>query len=258
MWNPRKWPVRATILDAFQRNGEAWTTSWSSGRSKSIIAGDRLFLCHVGAEPRGIIASGIATASPTPGRHWNPVLAKLGRKTLFVPGRFEVVLDPRSHRILSTEDLEAAGIRFNWTPRASGIQIPAVIASQLEELWARRVGRHDRLPVVESTALENLRTETTSYNRGRSRKLRDEAIQMAQGVCESCGIDFSRLLGGRGERVLQVHHRRQLAASDKPRLTKVSQLAVLCANCHCLVHMDPKRAMPVAKLRKLLAVRRPT
>jgi predicted HNH restriction endonuclease len=53
--------------------------------------------------------------------------------------------------------------------------------------------------------------------------------------------------------VLQVHHRKQLASNDSPRLTKLRDLAVLCANCHMLVHMDPYKAIAVEKLRKMLA-----
>ena len=95
-------------------------------------------------------------------------------------------------------------------------------------------------------------TETLRYVRGRSRHLREQALAAANGVCCVCDKDYSRLLGGRGVRVLQAHHRQQLAASDTPRVTRLSDLAVVCANCHMLIHMNPKQALRVEELRRLL------
>ena len=59
-------------------------------------------------------------------------------------------------------------------------------------------------------------------------------------------------MGGKGVRVLQVHHRKQLANTDRPRLTHLNDLAVLCANCHTLVHINPKRALAVSALHRML------
>lgn len=100
--------------------------------------------------------------------------------------------------------------------------------------------------------LEGLVTEVVRFQRKRSRKLRDLAFQQANGVCCVCERDFSKLLGGRGMRVLQVHHRDQLAARDEPTLTTVSDLAVVCANCHLLLHLDANKALNVDELRNLL------
>jgi predicted HNH restriction endonuclease len=51
---------------------------------------------------------------------------------------------------------------------------------------------------------------------------------------------------------LQVHHREQLSTRDAPSLTKVKDLAVVCANCHLRLHLDPKNAMSVKDLREML------
>lgn len=53
---------------------------------------------------------------------------------------------------------------------------------------------------------------------------------------------------------MQVHHKKQISFRDKPTLAKLSDLAVVCANCHMLIHADPMRALPLQALRRLLRV----
>jgi 5-methylcytosine-specific restriction endonuclease McrA len=102
------------------------------------------------------------------------------------------------------------------------------------------------------TAIEGQKTEVVKLVSKRHRGLRDRALREAKGHCCVCGTDFSQLLDGRGVRVLQVHHRDQLAASDIPRETKLSDLAVVCANCHILLHFNPRRATRVETLQRKL------
>jgi 5-methylcytosine-specific restriction protein A len=73
---------------------------------------------------------------------------------------------------------------------------------------------------------------------------------------KACGADYSKPRGLNGRRVLTVHHREQLSAFEEPAETTVDELAVVCANCHLLIHSDPKAAMPVEDLQKIL--RRPS
>jgi hypothetical protein len=103
-------------------------------------------------------------------------------------------------------------------------------------------------------AMEGLVNEATILSRGRNSSLRKVALAQAKGVCEGCGVDFSKVYGGKGARVLQVHHLHQLALRDVPSITKLRDLAVVCANCHALIHADPEHALSVKKLRKMWAV----
>ena len=106
--------------------------------------------------------------------------------------------------------------------------------------------------VAEPAAIEGLRTETTKYVWGRSKKLRDLALEESNGICCVCDTDYKNLLDGKGVRVLHVHHRKQIAANDTPVVTRLGDLAVVCANCHMLIHMNPKKALSVEELRKML------
>lgn len=52
--------------------------------------------------------------------------------------------------------------------------------------------------------------------------------------------------------VLQVHYKKQTPLVAIPQKMTVNDLAVLCANCHSLAHLDLKKAMTVPQLRKKL------
>jgi len=103
-------------------------------------------------------------------------------------------------------------------------------------------------------AVEGMLREIKRFARVRNQSLRDLKRAKSNGICEGCGNDFSKVLGGKGICVLLVHHdRRQLAHyHDTGELTKEEDLAVVCANCHMLLHVNPKLAMRVAMLRKAL------
>lgn len=105
-------------------------------------------------------------------------------------------------------------------------------------------------------AMEGMAREARYLVRARSGTLRKVALRLAEGICAVCGTDFSKVLDGLGSRVLQVHHKRQLSLSDEPQLNGVDDLAVVCANCHCLLHVDPERAMSVEELRGIVEARR--
>lgn len=97
-------------------------------------------------------------------------------------------------------------------------------------------------------ALEGLAKEYRAITRRRSASLREAALNGSCGTCEACGIDFSSVLGGLGASVLQVHHKNQLAHAETEVVTTLKDIAVLCANCHSLVHALPGSPMPVEDL----------
>lgn len=97
--------------------------------------------------------------------------------------------------------------------------------------------------------VEGIARESVVLSRSRSAILRREALRVSGGTCACCGVDFSQVLNGRGLRALQVHHIRQLALRETPEATTLSDLAVVCANCHAIIHTDLKVAMKVEELK---------
>jgi 5-methylcytosine-specific restriction protein A len=56
--------------------------------------------------------------------------------------------------------------------------------------------------------------------------------------CEVCGLFMEDLYGKRGKDYVEVHHLIPLHVSGETT-TKPSDLAILCANCHRMVHRAP-------------------
>lgn len=78
--------------------------------------------------------------------------------------------------------------------------------------------------------------------RERSRKVierKKRAVLKAGGrlICEACGFDFEATYGPRGTRFIECHHLLPLSLSEPGRTTKPKDLALLCANCHRMIHV---------------------
>ncbi len=254
-WNPNRWywdDLQANVEEVAEKGFHLG--NWSTGVSKKIQRGDRLFLIRLGKEPKGIIGSGWAESNVYEDGHWEDSAYEAGKYAKYVRVRFDTLLNPELNpkHVLPRKELSGLG-KMHWDSQGSGISIPDDVARRLEDAWADFLGStRQSLPVAEASAIEGLLTETVRYVRGRSRQLRDLALEKSEGVCCVCDVDYRRLLEGKGVRVLQVHHRKQLAATDAPRVTHVGDLAVVCANCHMLIHMNPKRALSVESLKTML------
>jgi 5-methylcytosine-specific restriction protein A len=66
-----------------------------------------------------------------------------------------------------------------------------------------------------------------------SARLDDEGVITAW---EACGFDFEKEYGERGKDIVDAHHTKPLSELPKGRKTSASDLALLCANCHRVIH----------------------
>ena len=72
----------------------------------------------------------------------------------------------------------------------------------------------------------------------RQRKL-EQAISSGRPIaCEVCGFDFTETYGDRGKGYIECHHILPLHVSG-PGRRRISDLALLCANCHRMIHRAP-------------------
>jgi len=84
-------------------------------------------------------------------------------------------------------------------------------------------------------------------------KRKKERVVKEQGslLCEVCNFDFCRFYGERGIGFIECHHTKpvsELKAGDK---TKLSDLSLVCSNCHRMIHRS-RPWLGVKELRRLL------
>jgi hypothetical protein len=244
-WNPEKWHWATLEGDArVTAEGRRLKLNWSTGNRQHVRVGDRLFFLRQVVEPRGIIAAGYTTCVPYQAPHWDDEKRARGELYWRVEGDFERLLNPDIEDPLPLEKLRSGRLAsVNWSTQSSGIEIGDAV-DELEKLWAQHVGLYD-VAGEELAALEGELRIRMIRHRARERWLRAtklSAHKQAHGgslPCEvpGCGFDFRAAYGEVGRDYAQVHHLKPLSDRTRPSLTKLSDLAVVCANCHVMIHV---------------------
>lgn len=85
--------------------------------------------------------------------------------------------------------------------------------------------------------------------------LRKAAVSKKHGrlQCEACDFDFAAAYGERGAGYIEAHHTNPVHAMKLGDVTKADDLALLCANCHRMVHAA-KPWLTVEQIRTILKV----
>ncbi|WP_439940392.1 HNH endonuclease [Streptomyces sp. BBFR115] len=103
-----------------------------------------------------------------------------------------------------------------------------------------------------------LRRHITRERRRGLRRRKIEAVLRMGGTlaCEVCDFDFEQVYGDRGSGYIECHHVVPLhVAGEGP--TKLSDLALICANCHRMIHRHAPWPTP-KELRSLVLPGSPT
>jgi len=223
--------IEADALDGVNRAAEAGdSVRWIV--PKSATSGDIAVLFF---RPHGFLGSAKVMSKPIP--------ATFGRKSAFCSVVGKIVLFSAPIPLMAVADMFP---EWGWPkyPRSYTSVTPPFSDDLLRFLTSARGG-----PIPDGAVMEGIAHEGRVLRRSRNRALRQEALRRATGICAACGVKYSEVLGGLGECVLQVHHRKQLALARTPRKTAIEDLAVLCANCHSIIHADPEIAITVEELQ---------
>lgn len=134
VWNPKKYEQLHGDYEEWLK-GDLKKIEWSSGVSKSIPEGARVFLMRLGKKPKGIIAAGHTVSGwhQAPDGHGGDGLMNANDLS------FDDFVDPNSPRtpIERLREIDECGPP--WTHRGSGVRIRDDWAKQLEEAWAEAV-----------------------------------------------------------------------------------------------------------------------
>jgi hypothetical protein len=70
-------------------------------------------------------------------------------------------------------------------------------------------------------------------------------------ACEVCGFDYADVYGDLGDGFCEVHHRNPLSSTEEVVETSLKDLAIVCANCHRMLH-KPSTTISIETLRTIL------
>jgi hypothetical protein len=131
-WNPARFAFEELeqVVKSVKA-GSPRTVEWSTGGTKRIQPGDRIFFLRQGVEPRGIYGSGWAASEVRPGPHWDPSQDAAD----YVAVRVDAMVSPEA--LLPRNRLnEGAMGTVHWDTQRSGTTIVRPAAAGLEHLWA--------------------------------------------------------------------------------------------------------------------------
>jgi len=125
------------------------------------------------------------------------------------------------------------------------------------ELWTEFSGRRSELRCIAQAtfaAAEELATKAVDeefeeggvffrlhrfYERNKrvvTRKKAEAIRQTGRLACEVCGFNFAEAYGPLGEGFIECHHRQPVHTLSGRRRILLSQLALVCSNCHRMLH----------------------
>jgi len=251
----RGWDMRDMLALArrVQKSHGPVVDPWRFYNKRDAMTGDRVFLLIQGKLGPGIIGYGRLTDEH----------GKKGEKT-WRGVAFEHLVDPESKALATTEELRAIGSAARWWRiQRSGILLPRKIAETLEKLVTDNRPKERSIKPINMNVSRNEVTEAVEGSaqlvrhsiRERDPRLADSKrnqafLKFGRIPCEVCGSDFSNQYGSFGSAVIECHHTLPLGKLRSRRRTRLEDLALVCANCHRVLH---KGGHTVASLRKLVS-----
>lgn len=94
---------------------------------------------------------------------------------------------------------------------------------------------------------------TTYYER--NPKLRRKAIEFHGSKCMTCGFEFVQKYGEHGSKFIEVHHLNPVSSLDEATpVDPKTEMAVVCSNCHRMIHRKKDKVLSLEELRKIIQV----
>lgn len=252
-WNPKRWEWTdiGESIDEIKDVGYS-DTSWSSGVTKRIAPGDRVFIIRLGKKPRGIFASGWATSHVYEDEHWDENYHEAGRKALYIGTRLDVIINPYVEPVLARAKLNEGILgHMGWDAQASGVSIPEDVAAELESAWREFCtinGKTQQFASFVSASSAEELAASDAYFEGavervtvnvyeRNAEARQRCIGHYGFKCNVCGFDFQKTYGSVGAEYIHMHHLIPLSDIGKEyELDPVEDLRPVCPNCHAIIH----------------------
>ena len=174
-------------------------------------------------------------------------LKKLAELDLFSENDFDNYMGDL-HKAIGGNHVDARDIMLFLYARVVESQQYHSLSEESQDL-----GLEEYDTVTEGTEGSRKQVVVNRYERNRS--IRDAVIAMKQGraSCEVCGFDFESVYGDLGKGFIHVHHKKPLyliGENYHPIIEK--HFALVCPNCHAMLHRNRKDILTVEKLREMI------
>ncbi|MBX5556693.1 HNH endonuclease [Pseudomonas aeruginosa] len=200
----------------------------------------------------GKMAQSIGVSSSVSFRNPNGVYMKLGNFRRWDP---DYTKEGKKGLIKGNKDEEVVWSEFAGAPETLAAVVAGIRkAVAADDLLGHQLQGSDELEIHE--AAEGKVLTRLHRLRERNRKLVEKKKKQALAkfgtlTCEACGFDFQKRYGNAGAGVIEVHHIRPLHTLEPSQKTRLDDLALLCANCHRVVHAS-RHWLSLADLKSVL------
>ncbi len=176
--------------------------------------------------------------------------AEPGRINHIVNIVFDMMLDPDKYPPLDWHTFTMPPLsEVHWTTQSSGISVP----EELEAEWQKHVKKvlgylpdalnekvtdQEELHFPEGRGSYRLHRQI-ERNSQLVKAAKAKAKQEGRLYCWVCAFDFAKRYGERGNGFIEAHHTIPVSQLGKNSMTSVEDLAMVCSNCHRMLHRTP-------------------
>jgi predicted RNA-binding protein with PUA-like domain len=233
---------------------ERWSTSF---HEDAMAKGDRVFLWESGGRSRIIGFAVVVANDGLKNREWRFRVKYLSERFDYMPRIAELRSAPA---ICDASFLKRGVFRtvYPLTGKQAAAMYSAVIsANPADDIW-RDVSKVSRLPDIDLnlSAKEGRRKLVTHLqierapNLAPAKKAQFRSKHDGDLFCECCGRNYVEY-GKHHEAMFEVHHLKALGKVKMRTITKLSDLAVICSNCHRVIHRNNPMISVVQLSRQL-------
>ncbi len=237
---------------------EPFDLQWSSKKRGSVLkapAGDIMLLFQKPTYINGrrnyhVMLTHLVAPIDNVLRTYNNPGFEFGRKVLLIAkpdpifaipnlGYFNFFLPNRGptnpfHNLVSSEGLDENGTQLRvWNLFAGHLNPTLVWNSEYQVIPNPISGVEEG----DKKVVEHIKSETAQRNAGIVKLAKELAYQSGNGriLCECCDFDFIPTYGTHGAGFIECHHKIPIASGGR-RITEIGDLAMVCSNCHRMLH----------------------
>jgi predicted HNH restriction endonuclease len=218
-----------------------FVTALSEIQARGLSREHRAMLqAHWAATKRTVSMAQLARAAEYPGHHVANIQYGSLAKRIAKYGHIDLRRAPMALSAIATWSADPQDPRghFAFTMRRA-------LADALEEVGLAEGAQppaegNDVIDAVEGEAWEALVRHRKREHRLRQAKiadaLRESGDERLRCQVPGCEFDFEAVYGATGAGYAHVHHLKPLSSRTEPERTRLADLAVVCANCHAMIH----------------------